>query len=145
MHRFRAVTPIWGNSRIDATDQTKFFLHIDRYVVRRHRAAALRLLASIVPRQRWGIARVVPRGWRIYFKSGWGAATGAVDNQVALLRRGHKRVAVAILTTADGSHEYGKHTLEAIARRLLRGLGRTPRPGGRRPGAAPPAVERPGP
>ncbi|HEV3228527.1 MAG TPA: serine hydrolase [Solirubrobacteraceae bacterium] len=137
MRRFRPAAPIWGNSRIDAADQTRFFLHIDRYVVHRHRAAAMRLLASVIPRQRWGIARVVPRGWRIYFKGGWGSGTGAVDNQVALLRRGHQRVAVAILTTADGSHAYGKATLRAIARRLLRGLARAPRGRGRRPGPGP--------
>jgi beta-lactamase class A len=124
MSRFRVVTPVWGNSRIDAADQTKFFLHIERYVPPRHRRTALRLLASIIRRQRWGIARVVPRGWRIYFKSGWGSGTGRVDHQVALLRRGSLRVAVAILTTTDGSHAYGKRTLLGISRRLLRGLAR---------------------
>jgi beta-lactamase class A len=139
MRRFRPAAPIWGNSRIDAADQTKFFLHIDRYVVRRHRAAALRLLASISPPQRWGIARVVPHGWRIYFKGGWGSGTGAVDHQVALLRRGAQRVAVAILTTADGTHAYGKATLRGIAKRLLKGLAHAPR-GGRGPGSPPPSV-----
>ena len=29
--------------------------------------------ASIVPSQRWGIARVRPRGWALYFKGGWGS------------------------------------------------------------------------
>src|SRR3954452_12107819 len=28
MHHFRAASPIWGNSRITARDQTRFFLHI---------------------------------------------------------------------------------------------------------------------
>lgn len=77
---------------------------------------------SRVTSQRWGIARVVPRGWRIYFKGGWGSGSGAVDHQVALLRRGSERVAIAILTTADGSHVAGKETLRGVAARLLRGL-----------------------
>ena len=89
----RAFTPaaIWGLSRIDAADQTLFFLHIERFVPRRHRATALRLLSSIVPSQRWGIARVRPPGWALYFKGGWGSGSGAVDHQVALLRRGRRR------------------------------------------------------
>jgi hypothetical protein len=120
----RAFAPaaIWGLSRIDAADQTLFFLHIDRYVPPRHRATALRLLGSIVPSQRWGIAQVRPPGWALYFKGGWGSGTGAVDHQVALLRRGQRRVSVAILTTASPSHDYGKRTLRGVARRLLGGL-----------------------
>jgi hypothetical protein len=121
----RAFSPaaIWGLSRIDAADQTLFFLHIDRYVPARHRAIAMRLLNSIVPPQRWGIAQVRPRGWALYFKGGWGSGSGAVDHQVALLRRGGRRVSVAILTTGSPSHAYGKQTLRGVAARLLRGLG----------------------
>jgi beta-lactamase class A len=120
----RAFTPaaIWGLSRIDAADQTLFFLHIERYIPRRHRATALRLLSSIVPSQRWGIAQVRPAGWALYFKGGWGSGTGAVDHQVALLRRGKRRLSVAILTTNSPSHDYGKQTLRGVAARLLGGL-----------------------
>lgn len=127
MHRF-ATYPIWGGTQITAAGQTKLFLRIDRYVVRRHRKTALRLLGSIVPEQRWGIARVQPRGWALYFKGGWGAGTGAVDHQVALLRRGHRRLSLAILTVGSPSHAYGTETLEGVARRLLRGLGRRSMP-----------------
>ena len=123
MTRFR-THPIWGMSTIDANDQTRFFLRLDRYVPRRHRAYALRLLRTIVPSQRWGVGRVIPRGWTAYFKGGWGSGSGAVDNQVALLTRGDLRVAVAIMTTGNGSHAAGKTTLRGVARRLLRGLAR---------------------
>jgi len=120
----RAFVPaaIWGLSRIDAADQTLFFLHIDRYVPPRHRATALRLLGSIVPSQRWGVAQVRPAGWALYFKGGWGSGSGAVDHQVALLRRGRRRVSVAILTTNSPSHAYGKRTLRGVGARLLSGL-----------------------
>jgi len=127
MRRFHATRP-WGLSRIDVADQTRFLLHIDRYVPRRHRRYALRLLGSIVPSQRWGIARVRPRGWALYFKGGWGSGTGWADHQVALLRRGKRRLAVAILITSSPSHAYGKETLRGIAARLLRGLGPRSRP-----------------
>jgi hypothetical protein len=123
MTRF-AVRQIWGLSLITARDQTKFFLHIDRLVPQRHRTYALRLLRTIVPSQRWGMAQVIPDGWRLYFKGGWGSGTGAVDHQVGLLRRGEHRVAIAVLTVNSPSHAYGKATLQGVSRRLLSGLGR---------------------
>lgn len=123
MRRFApAPTNLWGLSRIDARDQARFFLSLDRYVVPRHRAAALALLATVVRSQRWGVGQVRPRGWELFFKGGWGSATGAVDHQVALLRRGSTRVAVAVLATRQGSHAYGKATLRGTFARLLRGL-----------------------
>jgi hypothetical protein len=122
MHRFAPAAPIWGNSRIDAVDQARFFLRIDRLTPARHRRYAMYLLGHITRSQRWGIGQVCPRGWRSYFKGGWGSGTGAVDHQVALLTRGRERVSVAILTYADGSHAYGKETLRGVAKRLLRGL-----------------------
>ena len=117
-----AVAPIWGESHITPRDQTKFFLHIGRYVSRRHRRYAMRLLASITPSQRWGIGDVAPKGWKLYFKGGWGSGTGLIDHQVALLVRGCARVSVAVLTMYDGSHAYGKQTLRELFERLLRGL-----------------------
>jgi hypothetical protein len=122
MHNFVAVSPIWGESLITPANMTWFFLHIDSYVVLRHRAYAMQLLASITPSQRWGIGEVAPKGWKLYFKGGWGAGTGSVDHQVALLARGCARVSVAVMTLGDGSHGYGKETLRGVFARLLRGL-----------------------
>ena len=123
MRRFTPADGWWGLSEIDAADQSRYFFRIDSLTVARHRAYALRLLRSIVPSQRWGIAQVRPHGWHLYFKGGWGSGTGAVDHQVALLTRENERVSVAILTDDDDSHEYAKETLRGIAARLLHGLG----------------------
>ena len=131
MRRFHATRP-WGLSSIDVADQTRFFLHVDRHVPRRHRRYAMRLLGSIVPEQRWGIARERPRGWALYFKGGWGSGTGWADHQVALLRRGRRRLAIAILITASPSHGYANETLRGVAARLLIGLGPAGVPGLRR-------------
>lgn len=127
MARF-ATAASWGSTQVTAAGQSKLLLRIDRYVVARHRDTALRLLARIVPRQRWGLARVPHPGWRLHFKGGWGDGDGDVDHQVALLRRGERRIAVAIFTAGNPSHAYGKQTLEGIAGRLLRGLGSDSRP-----------------
>ena len=123
MRRFTPVAHPWGHSLVNAADQTRFFLQLERSVPKRHRRRALRLLGSVVPSQRWGVGRVAPRHWKLHFKGGWGSGTGAVDHQVALLRRGRMRVSVAVMTTSNGSHAYGKETLRGVFRRLLRGLG----------------------
>jgi hypothetical protein len=125
MRHFTLQPVRWGHSRIDAEDQARFFLHIDSRVVPRHRATVLHLLSSIVPSQRWGVGQVKVPGWRVYFKGGWSTGTGAVDHQVALLRRGNRRVSVAVLTTHSPSHAYGKQTLRGIFARLLSGLSRS--------------------
>jgi beta-lactamase class A len=121
MTRF-VIAQVWGLSRITARDQTRFFLHIERLLPQRHRGYALKLLRTIVPSQRWGMAQVIPDGWTLYFKGGWGSGTGAVDHQVGLLARGADRVAIAVLTVSSPSHAYGKATLRGVSKRLLAGL-----------------------
>jgi len=85
---------------------------------RRARGGALRV----------GAARLdlVPAGWTVHAKGGWGSRTGAIDHQVALLTRGHECVAAAVVTTSDGTHAYGKATLRGVFARLLRDLSATP-------------------
>jgi beta-lactamase class A len=124
MQRFTLDPVVWGLSRIDAADQVRFFLHIDRDVVSRHRATAMHLLATVVPGQRWGIGQLRLPGWQLYFKGGWGSGSGAVEHQVALLRHGGTRVAVAVLITTSPSHAYAKQTLRGVFARLLRGIRR---------------------
>jgi Beta-lactamase enzyme family len=123
MRRFTLDDDVWGLSRIDAADQARFFLHIDREVVPRHRAVAMHLLASVIPSQRWGIGRLRLPGWQLYFKGGWGAGTGEVEHQSILLRRGAVRVAASVLITSSPSHEYAKRTLQGVFEALLRHVG----------------------
>jgi hypothetical protein len=125
MHAFRLASP-WGLSTVTARDLTRFALRVEALVPARHRAYAMRLWRTIVPSQRWGVFRATPRGWTVHAKGGWGTGTGAVDHQVALLTRGDERVAAAVLTTADGTHAYGRSTLRGMFARLLRGLASAP-------------------
>jgi hypothetical protein len=120
--RHFATDPVWGKTRITADNQTMFFYNIDRYIVPRHRAFAMHLLASVTPSQRWGIGEIPPAHWSLYFKGGWGYGTGLLDHQVVLLTRGCSRTSLAVLTMYDGSHQYGKDTLRGIFARLLRGF-----------------------
>ena len=132
MRDFRWVyEPGWlgGLSQISARDQARFMLRYERYVPGRHRRFARHLLGSVVSWQRWGIADVRPRGWRLYFKGGWGInddGVGTVSHQVAFLERGRCRLALAILTEHNPSTAYGTETLRGVAVRLLHGLRAAP-------------------
>jgi hypothetical protein len=139
MEHFRLHWPIWGQSEITPRGQAIFFHRIDRLVPARHRLYALRLLATVVPSQRWGVGRVPHRLWNLYFKGGWGSGTGLVDHQVALYRAGDERFSLALFTRFDPDHAYGKETLRGLATRLLRGV---PAPGRRLPRAGRVALSR---
>lgn len=115
---------IWGETLITGRDQTKYFLHIDKYMVSAHRVFAMYLLNHIIASERWGIGQVNHNGWRLYFKGGWGYGTGLIDSQVAMLERGCTRVSIAVLSMNDGSQPYGNATLYGVFSRLLQGFPR---------------------
>ena len=94
----------------------------DSFMPKRHRAYAMRLLTRIVKRQRWGIPPVAPEGWKLYFKGGWSGRPSWRINQVMQLRNGARRFSLAILTREQPSKEYGEHSIEGVAKRLLRGF-----------------------
>lgn len=121
MRRFKLVRP-WGNSHINAADQTRFFFRFDRYVPKKHERYARWLLSHVVRSQRWGIARVELAGWKRFFKSGWATGTGRVSHQVAWIKKEGDRVALAVMTEYSPSHRYSKRTLRGVMARLLRGL-----------------------
>lgn len=122
MERFSLTMSPWGLSQTSARDQAPFMHRLERFIPDRHERYARRLLRTIVPSQRWGIAEVVPRGWTIHFKGGWGSGTGWVTHQVAFLERDDRRIAVAIMVRNSPSHAYGTRTIRGVASRLLRPL-----------------------
>ena len=117
--RMRHFLPVGAlfEARITAADQARFFLRIDRLVPRRHRANARTLLSGIVSSQRWGIAPVATRRhFAAFFKAGW--RKGLV-HQAALLERGGRRIALAVLTSGEPTVAYGRITLAGVASRIL--------------------------
>ena len=82
-----------------------------------HRRYARKLLSSIVTSQRWGIARAARREHvKVFFKGGW---RNGITHQVALLERGGRRLALAVLTSGSPSIAYAEETIERIASRVL--------------------------
>jgi hypothetical protein len=121
MRRF-AASPVWGGCQVAARDQAHFFSRIRSLLSARHREYGLALLHQIVSYERWGIPQATPPGWRLYFKGGWFRdADGWRVHQAALLRRGDRRIAIAVLTRGGPSLEYGAATITGVTARLLHG------------------------
>jgi len=112
-----ATSPSWGSTQISPYDQTRFFYRLDAFVPRRHRGYARALLSNIIGSQRWGLPPAVPNGWRVYFKGGW--LPPRVVNQVGLLERGNRHIAIAVFTDGDPSFGYGQKSIQGVAQRLL--------------------------
>jgi beta-lactamase class A len=124
MRDFEPTPGFWGGAQITAADIARFFYRLENNLGKRHQRFGMKLLASIVSFERWGIPAGAGSGWSVWFKGGWRPgggdhSSGAVSHQAALLRyRDGTRVAIAVLSDeAPGSEGYG--TIEGIARRLL--------------------------
>jgi hypothetical protein len=113
MRRF-SISGIWANAMITAADQATFFFGMDKLVPQQFRSYARFLLSHIVGYESWGIPAVArKRGWKVYFKGGWRPTSrGQLVHQVARLRRGRNRVAIAVMTDGDPSMGYGIATIE---------------------------------
>jgi beta-lactamase class A len=110
----------WSVAQISARDMARLMYDLGDALRGARAGMARRLLANVVATQRWGIPDGIGKDWRIYFKGGWRATElGQLVHQAALLERGGRRLAVAVLTDAQPSHAYGVETLRGIARRLV--------------------------
>ncbi|MGH2963606.1 MAG: serine hydrolase [Solirubrobacterales bacterium] len=113
----------WSEAWITARDMAWFMRRLEhRVLAPPHRGFAMRLLSGIVPEQRWGIAAAGGEEWSVWFKGGWRpSASGQLVHQAALLRGADRKLAIAVLTDAQPSQEYGIETVRGIAARLLGG------------------------
>jgi hypothetical protein len=116
-----AVSGYWGSARITAGDQARFFAQLDRLTPPRCQRYARSLLSSIVSWQAWGLPEIARPAWRVFFKGGWRRSLhGHLVHQVALLERGRRALAIAVLTDGNPSHGYGRKTVRGVGARLLR-------------------------
>jgi beta-lactamase class A len=120
MHSF-SVGGSWSEARVTAADQARFFLRLNRLLAPSQRVFGRYMLSVVQPQQSWGIpAAARPMSWQVFFKGGWRPKTGGqVVHQAALLERGHRRIAIAVLSDEDPSEPYGHETVKGVTRRLL--------------------------
>jgi hypothetical protein len=114
------VRGYWSETYLSARDAARFIWAVERIIPVRFRDFAMRQLAGVVSYQRWGIPEAAGTRWRVWFKGGWRTTgLGALTHQTALLRRGDRRLAIAVLTDGMPSMAAGTETIEGVARRLI--------------------------
>jgi hypothetical protein len=119
MTNFR-ISGSWGSARITAADQARLFSRVQQLTPSEYQGYARSLLASIVPRESWGIPEVSRPEWLTFFKGGWlSSRRGYLVHQVARLEKGELSLTIAILTDGNPSDAYGRETIRGIAARLL--------------------------
>jgi hypothetical protein len=126
-----AIGGLWSEARVTAADQARFFLHLNRLLAPSQRVFGRYLLSAVQPQQSWGIpAAARTMRWQVFFKGGWRPGGGGeIVHQAALLERGHRRIAIAVLSDENPSEPYGHETVKGVARRVLS----RPRPAPLRP------------
>ena len=119
---FATSSSSWGSTEICSRDMALYMKGIEGLLPQRHRDFAMRMLRTIVAKQRWGVAEVVGKEWTPYFKDGWydDAPGDWRVHQVALLKGpGHAELGLAVLTAHQSSKKYGIETIRRVANALV--------------------------
>lgn len=121
MDCFATSPSSWGSTRVCSADQALLMKQVAGLLPDRHRSFGMTQLRRIVERQRWGIPEAIGSGWTPYFKGGWFEdPDGWRIHQVALLRGPERQeFALAILTSAQPTRNYGRETVRGVAKRLV--------------------------
>jgi beta-lactamase family protein len=113
----------WGLTQVNAYDQIKLL----RLLLRKNsvldaasRNYALRLMAQVIPSQRWGVSAGAPASLTVHLKNGWlHRATHAwrIHSIGSFTGRGGG-YSIVVLTQNNPTMTYGIRTVEAIARAI---------------------------
>jgi hypothetical protein len=119
MRRF-AAGGHWSVAQVTAADMARFFSRLRRLTAGPYRRTALRLLASVVEEQRWGLPRAAGGRWVVHFKGGWRTTPrGELVHQAGWLHHRRRDLTIAILTDGQPSRGHAIRTVHGIAARLL--------------------------
>ncbi|MFT4036171.1 MAG: hypothetical protein QM679_11415 [Patulibacter sp.] len=111
----------WGTSQLTASDQVRFWSHLNGLLPAKYRLYGRRLLRTISSAQTWGGAPVArAHGFRTMFKSGWlPQPTGWVVHQGLRIERGSCTAGIAVLTRNQPSMAAGVTSIRGVVARLL--------------------------
>ncbi|MCO6003756.1 class A beta-lactamase-related serine hydrolase [Actinoallomurus purpureus] len=119
----------WGKTQITAGDQL-ILLKLLTFsgtttLGAASRAYVLRLMAAVVPGQRWGTPTGAPAGVNVHVKNGWVDRSDGAGWRVNSLGAfdGHgKDYQIVVLTQGNPTEAYGHETIEGVARVIHRDL-----------------------
>jgi beta-lactamase class A len=119
---------LWGLTQITARDETRLLGVLttpDSVLNATARAYELRLMASVIPGQRWGVPAGKPAGVTVHLKNGWLPlpSGGWVINSIGCFAGPGRAYSIVVLTDNNPSMAYGIATIEDVARVVNRELG----------------------
>ena len=146
--RHTILSDAWGLTQITAQDELTL-LHVlaksNKVLNKSSRAYVLRLMAEVIPSERWGVSAGAPSRVTVHLKNGWLPYPKAIDwhiNSIGAFTGKHIGYQIVVLTgpaTAAGQGEsYGIQTVQLVADVINRILAR-------RQGQTAPAPAEPGP
>lgn len=121
-------TGYWGLTRITAHDELILLRHLlqpNPVLTRAARRYELRLMAHVIPAQRWGVPAGVPDTFTVHVKNGWAPLSpvpGWFVNSIGCFTHGDRNYSVVVLTQGSPTMEYGVATVADVAEVINRGL-----------------------
>jgi beta-lactamase class A len=117
----------WGLTQITANDQVallRLLLYGNTVLDPASRSYALKLMAEVIPAQRWGVPAGAPAGLTVHVKNGWLplATHGWRIHSIGCFTGHGNSYSIVVLTQDNPTMAYGVATIEAIARAVNRDL-----------------------
>jgi beta-lactamase class A len=117
----------WGLTQITAHDEVlllRLLLHKNPVLDTTSRRYALRLMAQVIPSQRWGVPAGAPTRLIVHVKNGWLPLPthGWRINSIGCFTGRGAGYSIVVLTEDNPTMAYGVRTIEAIARVIHRDL-----------------------
>lgn len=120
--------PLWGVTQITARDEIRLLGVLtsrNSILNAAARGYELRLMASVIPDQRWGVSAGAPARVTVHLKNGWLpiAYDDWVINSIGCFDNADRYYRIVVLTDDDRTMTYGIDIIEDVARVLNRKLG----------------------
>jgi beta-lactamase family protein len=119
----------WGLTRITADDETILLDHLllpNPVLTLKARNYELRLMAQVIPSQRWGVTAGAPTSYTAHVKNGWAPLPDISSpwwiNSTGCFTRGGKYYTMVVLTEGNADMTIGVQTIEHVAHRINRDL-----------------------
>lgn len=113
----------WGLTQITANDQVvllRLLLDSNKVLTPASRSYALKLMADVIPAQRWGVPAGAPSGLTVHVKNGWLPLPthGWRIHSIGLFTGHDSTYSIVVLTQDNPTMTYGITTIQTIARAI---------------------------
>jgi hypothetical protein len=116
----------WGLTQVTAHDEMlllELLTQPNPVLSPASQAYQLKLMADVIPSQRWGTPAGAPGDVTVHVKNGWlPDGTGWHVNSLGAFTGKGKNYVMAVLTDGNASEQYGIDTIESVARVVHRDL-----------------------